>query len=196
MTTKYNIDDSHGISHSFDILHHTNNIFIEECKLNQNLKEQENIVLISSLLHDMCDKKYMNETDGIEEIKNFLKDTYCISDKEIDVIKTIIETMSYSKVAKNGFPQLNEYQTAYHIVREADLLCAYDVDRCMIYHLYKHNTDLEKAFLTAEQMFENRIFKHQEHGLILLTYTKNIIPMLENQAIMKLHSWKSILKIK
>ena len=37
---------------------------------------------------------------------------------------------------KNGFPDMGEYQTAYNIVREADLLCAYDFDRCMIYQMY------------------------------------------------------------
>ena len=29
--------------------------------------------------------------------------------------------MSYSKVKKSGFPDMNEFQTAYHIVRESDL---------------------------------------------------------------------------
>ena len=36
---------------------------------------------------------------------------------------------------------MGEYQTAYNVVREAALLCAYDFDRCMIYQMYIKNTN-------------------------------------------------------
>ena len=53
----------------------------------------------------------------------------------MDVIGDIIGSMSYSKVKKNGFPELGDYQTEYNIVREADLLAAYDIDRAIIYRI-------------------------------------------------------------
>ena len=78
----------------------------------------------------MCDKKYMDEKEGIKEIEKFLESK--LSDDEINIILSIITTMSYSTVKANGYPDLGFYQTAYHIVREADLLSAYNFDRCVI----------------------------------------------------------------
>ena len=68
-----------------------------------------------------------------------------IASEKLDIIFQIITTMSYSTVKKNGFPSLNEYQLAYHIVREADLLAAYDIDwfnpsATLIEH-YKYTND-------------------------------------------------------
>jgi len=195
MTQKHKIDDSHGISHSFNILHYTNHIYQDESLRNPQLREQENVIFIASLIHDMCDKKYMKEEEGMISIIDFLKKK--ISDEEIICIKTIIETMSYSKVIKNGFPELGEYQLAYHIVREADLLCAYDVDRCMIFHLFNSTeNNIENAFQTAEQLFDSRVFTHRENGLILLDYTKKMVPLLETQSIMRMNTWRQIMKIK
>jgi len=68
--------------------------------------------------------------------------------------------MSYSKVKKQGFPSLGKYQLAYHIVREADLLTAYDFDRCMIYHMSKNNSNVREAYYNAEELFHNRVLRH------------------------------------
>jgi hypothetical protein len=50
------------------------------------------------------------------------------------MVKFIISKMSYSKVKSNGFPCIGPFQTAYNIVREADLLSDYDFYRCIIYN--------------------------------------------------------------
>jgi len=191
MTSKYKIDDSHGISHSFDILHHTYELYREECEKNPELQNQEKIIYISALLHDVCDKKYMNEEQGMNEIIEFLSERD-LDSNEITIIRRIIETMSYSKVIKNGFPDLGEYQLAYHIVRESDLLCAYNVDRCIIFHLHNQTKNIEQAILNAETLFQERVFKHQENGLILLNYSKRMIPFLENQSMVRLERLKKI----
>jgi hypothetical protein len=196
MTKKYNIDDSHSITHSFDIFHYTNEIYTDELSKNPQLKKYEKIIFVSSLIHDMCDKKYMELEQGIKEVEDFLVNTETLSFDEIIMIRKIIETMSYSTVKKNGFPELGEYQMAYHIVREADLLCAYDVDRCIIFHLYNNtpNNNMKQAVQNADHLFTNRIFKHREHGLILLNYSNNIIPILERESIVKLGRWKNTIK--
>ena len=131
--SKYGIDESHDISHSMNILNYAYNIYETEIYINPGIKEQRNIILVSAILHDMCDKKYMNEEQGVENIKDFLQEK--INNEEINAIVKIMQTMSYSKVKKDGFPELGIYQKAYHIVREADLLCAYDFDRCVIYDM-------------------------------------------------------------
>jgi len=197
MTVKYNIDDSHGISHSFDILHFVNEIYDDECLKNPKLKEQENIIFISALLHDMCDKKYMKEDNGMREIQTFLEkldsSSGSLKPLEVEMIQTIIQTMSYSKVKKQGFPDLEEYQTAYHIVRESDLLCAYDVDRSMIFHLYNETKNMDSAYECALDLFYNRVFKHEEDNLILLDTTKRLIPELKAKSLFRLNSWKKII---
>jgi len=129
-SSKYNIDESHGLSHSMNVLNFAHNIYINELPDFPFLKEQERIIYTSAILHDMCDKKYMNENEGIYEIEEYLQEK--LDPIEIDLTKTIISTMSYSTVKKKGYPLLGTYQLAYHIVREADLLSAYDFDRCMI----------------------------------------------------------------
>lgn len=193
-SAKYNIDESHGLSHSMDVLHNAHKIYENEVPLNPYLLQQENIILTSAALHDMCDKKYMNEYEGIKLIEDFLKDK--LDNEEIEITKKIITTMSYSTVKKNGFPSLGVYQHAYHIVREADLLSAYDFDRCMIYNMNKSNSTIEYAFNDSYNLFQNRVLKHNKDGLLLTDYSIRKSHILENKAMTRIDQWRKILKIK
>ena len=191
LSKKYNIDESHGIKHSMDVLHYANNIFLSEKDKNPNLHSHQNIIYASALLHDMCDKKYVNEIDGIKEIEYFLKDK--LSNIEVDITKQIISRMSYSTVKKLGYPDLGEYQLAYHIVREADLLSAYDFDRCIIYNMYKLQGDFESAYIDSINLFDNRVFKHIDDNLFVTSYSKNIAPYLHSNSISRINSWKTLI---
>lgn len=188
---KYNIDESHGIGHSMDVLHFAHNIYENEVCTNPFLKKHENIIYVSAIIHDMCDKKYMNQDDGIFEIENFLQKKLPVND--IDVVKQIISTMSYSYVKKNGFPILGEYQHAYHIVREADLLSAYDFDRCMTYKLHL-NGDIDDAFEDSLDLFNNRVLQHNKDNLFLTDYSLLKSRELHLQSLQRIQSWKQILK--
>jgi hypothetical protein len=195
-TSKYSIDESHGIKHSMDILHFTSAIYQDEVQKQPLLKKHERLIYISAILHDMCDKKYVNENEGIANIENFLQEK--ISDEEISITKKIISTMSYSTVKKYGFPNLHEYQMAYHIVREADLLCAYDFDRCMIYSInqkYDKNkpVDMNDVFTDAELLFDNRMFKHMDDKLFVTDYSKSQALYLQSQALIRINSWKKLI---
>ena len=200
--SKYKIDESHGLSHSMEILTQANKIYENEVIKHPYIKNHEKIIYVSSVLHDMCDKKYMNQDDGIKDIDRFLytikDDNYSnyISPKESSVIKDIVSTMSYSTVKKKGFPNLGKYQMAYNIVREADLLCAYDFDRCMIYQMTQKNYDLIEAYNDSVNLFQNRMFKHNEDGLFLTDYTRNNYIVYENNAKLKINYWKKILSKK
>ena len=190
-SAKYNIDESHGLSHSMDVVHNAHKIYENEVPLNPYLLQQENIILTSAALHDMCDKKYMNEYEGIKLIEDFLKDK--LDNEEIEITKKIITTMSYSTVKKNGFPSLGMYQHAYHIVREADLLSAYDFDRCMIYNMNKSNSTIEYAFNDSYNLFQNRVLKHNKDGLLLTDYSIRKSQFLENKAMTRIDQWRKIL---
>lgn len=187
---KYNIDESHGIRHSMDVLHYAHNIYESEKTINPFLTNHQNIIYASALLHDMCDKKYVPENEGIKEIEIFLENELSI--KEIEITKQIISTMSYSTVKKVGYPNLEEYQLAYHIVREADLLAAYDFDRCLIYNIYKLNGNFDSAYLDAVKLFENRVFKHLDDNLFVTEYSKTIASQLHLNSISRINSWKKL----
>jgi hypothetical protein len=196
-TSKYSIDESHGIKHSMDILHFASDIYQDEIYKQPLLEKHERIIYVSAILHDMCDKKYVNENEGIANIEEFLQEK--ISEEEIDVTKEIISTMSYSTVKKYGFPNLHEYQMAYHIVREADLLCAYDFDRCMIYNInqkYDINkpVDINTIFTEAEILFDNRMFKHLDDKLFVTDYSKNQALYLQSQALIRIDGWRKLTK--
>jgi hypothetical protein len=159
------IDESHAIKHSMDVFNYAHKIFEVE-KINHcEIIGQERIIYTAALLHDMCDDKYTDVEQGLQEIKGLLTtNNYAIN--EIDIINTIISTMSYSKVKKNGFPDINsEYQLSYHIVREADLLTAYDIERCMVYGINKRDMDYTETFAAASYLYSIRMEKHIEDGL-------------------------------
>jgi len=116
------------------------------------------------------------------------------NDKEImDIATQIITTMSYSKVKVVGFPDLGDYQMAYHIVREADLLCAYDFDRSMIYHMRKNNCNLLEAYHNARNIFNERILRHNIDNLFVTEYSKRTSITLHLHSIKRLLSWNKLL---
>ena len=64
----------------------------------------------------MCDKKYMDEKTGSQEIFSYLKPR--IESRENLLINKIITTMSYGKVKKDGFPVFEnmDHYWAYHML--------------------------------------------------------------------------------
>jgi HD superfamily phosphodiesterase len=191
-TFKYNIDESHGISHSMNVLYYTNQIYQSLLPLHSKLHDQEIVIFTSALIHDMCDKKYIKENEGLQQIQSFL--TYKISKPEISAIEKIITTMSYSKVKKEGYPILDDYQIAYHIVREADLLSAYDIDRSIIYHLHKSPGNFIDSYKNARDLFDNRVLQHHNDDLFITDYSKKKGNELHHQALEKIKSWDQIIK--
>ena len=196
LTSKqYNIDSSHDITHSMNVLHYAHTIYEKEVELNPSIKDHIIIIYLAATLHDMCDSKYMNEMEGIINLEIFLKDKIKINESERKVITDIINTMSYSKVKENGFPDLGIYQSAYHIVREADLLSAYDFDRCLIYGLNSRDEEFKNTFQHAEKLFNDRVLRHAEDNLFTTEYAKMCYSELHFQAINRIKVWKRILDI-
>lgn len=168
---KYNIDESHSIKHSIEVMRFATEIYNSELESNPHLSSQKTIILASAILHDMCDHKYVpNESDAIFEIRAFMSGH--LIPYEMDAIVSIITTMSYSKVKKNGYPDLGEYQLAYHIVREADLLIAYDMDRCIIFGMFVNNLDYTTALARATELYNIRVMNYRNDGLFVTEYSK------------------------
>ena len=177
----YNFDESHALKHSMDVYNFANKIYESEKELNPFLENQKEIIYVSAIIHDMCDKKYMSEIDGIKMIKTYLSNYMSL--QNIEVISNIILTMSYSKVKLNGYPDIGEYQLAYHIVREADLLSSYDINRSIIYSMYKeNNNDYDKALQSSIDLFDTRISKYIDNDLFITNYSKNEALILHKNA--------------
>jgi hypothetical protein len=141
----------------------------------------------------MCDKKYMDEKDGIIRYKNHLSNL--MSSSDLEIMGKIIGTMSYSKVKTNGYPDLGEYQLAYDIVREADLLSAYDIDRCIMYSMYKESVEYSEGLKRALELFDNRVFRMRQDHLFKTEYSRRESLKLHKKAKNDVESLKNILDI-
>ena len=177
---KFNIDESHSLKHSMEVYNFALRIYESELLMNAYLEEQKDIIVLAAILHDTIDKKYVDEGDGIEEIRKYLNGL--VTPEKLNVIFQIITTMSYSTVKKNGFPLLGDYQLAYHIVREADLLAAYDIDRCIMYSMYTKNANYSEALDAAILLFDHRVLKHRKDRLFVTNYSKKLSVKLHKKA--------------
>jgi len=184
-----NIDESHGLGHSFNVLHHAHEIFTHSVDKYPFLKEQEPIIYTSCILHDMCDKKYMNATHGVKDINTFLQ--IRMNPTDIATVENIVNTMSYSYVKKFGYPELGKYQMAYHVVREADLLSAYDVNRAIIYEIY-NNLTVDASIQDSYNLFDNRVLKYKDDNLFITDYSKEKSAEMEKDAMKQIEAWKKI----
>lgn len=192
--TEYEIDESHGMKHALDVYKYSRKLVSSECDNNPYLLQQQNVIYTAALLHDTCDKKYMEEEEGILNIQTFLNSTQCYTDEETAIIIKIIQTMSYSKVKIHGFPKLGIYQKAYHIVRESDLLTAYDFDRGLLYTINSYKIEYKTAFELAHDLYKQRMAKHITDGLITSKYglEEGARLLIENQE--NIESIKNMLK--
>ena len=196
ITSKYNIDESHGLGHSMRVFQFTEEIVKYEPFYIANpfvLEEHRPIIQTAAILHDTCDKKYREEADGLTEIRDFLLPM--IPPSQITVILSIIETMSYSKIKARGMPDLGKYQTAFDVVREADLLDAYDFDRSMIYHMLRNGKTVDVAYKDAEDLFATRVFKHADDGYLTTKYALETHPRLTQSAMVRMNNWRRTLSI-
>jgi HD superfamily phosphodiesterase len=190
----YNIDESHGITHSMDVFLKADEIYRHEVSNYPYLEKQKHIIDTAAIIHDMCDTKYMNKVEGISRIRYFLNDKLPLDD--IDAVTDIISKMSYSYVREFGYPNLKKYQMAYHIVREADLLAAYNIDRSIIYDMEVNKLELNIAFKNSEHLFERRMGKYREDNLFITDYSKSLSTVLEKECIERIDSWKRAIKEK
>lgn len=136
----------------------------------------------------------MDEKEGIARFQLHLSNF--MEPNELEAMGNIIETMSYSKVKLNGYPNLGKYQLAYHIVREADLLSAYDIDRCIMYAMYRNNKKYSEALIEALELFDNRVLKMRQDKLFETGFSKKESIKLQLKAMKDVESLKNNLLIK
>ena len=190
-TQRFKIDESHALKHSLEVFHYANEIYNHQVVMYPYLEKQKDIIFTSAILHDMCDKKYMDQENGIAMIKHHMKEV--MIEEDLVVVGKILSTMSYSTVKKNGYPELGDYQLAYHIVREADLLAAYDLDRCLIYSLICEKLDYLRALQRVVEITNERILTYRKDKLFLTNYSKVLSSILHRRAVKKVALLENIL---
>jgi hypothetical protein len=190
---EYNIDESHALKHSMEVFNHANSIYENELLKNPQLENHRDIIYLASIVHDMCDKKYMSEDIGIKNMNDYMK--YYITCDDLKITSDIIKTMSYSTVKQNGYPDFKEYQTAYHIVREADLLAAYDLDRCIIYRMMRDKFNYSDALIESKNLFESRILNYRKDKLFITNYSKNKSMLLHKKALKDVEKLNTLINV-
>jgi len=187
----YHIDESHALKHSMEVYQFAKQIYESELIIKPYIENHKEIIYMAAIGHDMCDKKYMDEKEGIIKYQTYLSGY--MSSSDLEIVGKIIGTMSYSKVKANGYPKLGEYQLAYHIVREADLLAAYDIDRCIMYTMYRDNCSYSKALQEALNLFDYRVFRMRQDRLFKTKYSKKESLKLHKKAIKSVNTLSEIL---
>ena len=84
----YKIDESHALKHSMEVYGFAKRIYESEVKNNPQLEQQREIIYMAAIGHDMCDKKYMDEKEGIHRYKIYL--TSYMSSADLEIMEKII----------------------------------------------------------------------------------------------------------
>ena len=195
VSKRYDIDESHSLGHSMRVLQFSDQIAREESRWTRNptlFVEQRPVIQAAAILHDTCDKKYREEAPALLEVEQLLSPWMCAD--ELNATIHIIKHMSYSKVSKTGMPDMGEYQTAFNVVREADLLDAYDFDRSMIYHMQKNDKNVSCAYEDACDLFYKRVLRHKDHGMLFTKFAIGEHDILSQKAITRMFHWRRVLK--
>ena len=168
MSIAYEIDESHAMKHAMEVLSYTMQSFQFHQVQHPYLLPQQRVLYAAAVVHDMCDKKYVDESVGLYRIHQHLGNY--LTPEEFNHLSTIITTISYSTVRTHGFPQLNDWQLGYHIVREADLLASYDLHRCILYGIYKEKLAYSQALIRATTLYTNRVLRYIGDGMFITAF--------------------------
>jgi len=189
---EHGIDDSHGLIHSKATVMWAKLLLdsFEDVSA-----EERKFALYGAALHDMCDSKYMDVSAGQAQIRSWLLDSAGgWSVEDADALIGVIGTTSYSKLKKacvvgeDGkvvivYPEHGKWQRAYHIIRHADLLDAYIVERCMLYNEHIYPTmSAEESWARVIRIFDDRVFKYVSDGWLFYPAALALVPELEAAA--------------
>jgi hypothetical protein len=182
-----NIDESHGYKHSVGTMFRAQAIIDT---IRTITSEERKMILYCAALHDLCDSKYTDVSIASLKIRVWLIWEDDWNTRDADALIHIITTMSYSKLKKlkeeNGvhtYPNHGKWQRAYHIARQADILESFIVARCVLYnmHVYPEKSD-DEHWATANQLFQERVFRYVSGGWITIPGALAMVPHLEADA--------------
>lgn len=110
------------------------------------------VVIFSSFVHDVCDRKYIDPEEGKKKIERFLGENGLCSKDEVDDILLIIDNMSFSKEVKQGYPEhlREDLKLLRDIVSDSDKIDALGErgkDRCIEVSKKFHPNESHEVYL-------------------------------------------------
>jgi hypothetical protein len=179
------IDNSHNHHHSKEVLFWSKKI-IERLPFKF---PQKDILMIGqcAILHDLIDSKYTNFSKEVEEHLNLYHNEF-----DVYFMMKIMKTMSYSKIVtpeKINYPTwivYSKYFSAYHVVREADLLASYNIARMIEYRQNIGNYTDEEIRTETIKLYNNRMATLIKRHLFFYDTTVYLAQSLNEIATLKL----------
>ena len=177
------IDSSHDASHMARVADLTAEL---NHRCGRTVTDSEKrVMMLSAFTHDLCDRKYIDVDTGLQTISSWLS-TLGLRQEEKEAVVKIITTMSYSKVTKFGYPtDLGEFLLAYHHTRVADLIDAYDIDRCYAYQTHAHpDMDEREKWLAVIRLFESRVLTQKDQYIMpVCPYAADLVELRHTAAV-------------
>lgn len=109
-------DDTHDFNHVVKVCENAFKILNDI-----HLSYDQDIIIYSAILHDVCDHKYPNSI-SVEVRDNFIIESLGI--EKARKVKLIIDNVSYSKESKGLCDKIEDEDTAFYldVIRDADRL--------------------------------------------------------------------------
>lgn len=140
-------------------------------------QDEKDVMVLAAFTHDLCDHKYIDVCTGLNIVDRWLAQLP-ISEDQRRAVCRIISTMSYSKVKVAGYPtDLGKWTLAYHHTRIADLIDAYDIERCYAYQSHKHpDMSEEDKWRAVIELFERRVLTQKDEFILpIAPYAATIV---------------------
>ena len=175
-----NRDKSHDWNHVINV---KNNALMIIDNLNNELSDLDiNIILISSIAHDIWDHKYSKDIEKTNKLKDefiTILSSYNYTNTTINDIIKIIDNISFAKEFKlrnSGSSLILPESINYlrNIVSDADKLEALGIEgikRMIDYRIYSHN---ENIIEDIKEHYENKLSKLIKDNYIKLEFSRKI----------------------
>jgi hypothetical protein len=186
------IDSSHDEHHMARVARMTERLNVASGR--EIGQDEKDVMILAAFTHDLCDHKYTDVATGLAQIETWLK-SQPISEDQRRAVCRIISTMSYSKVKVHGYPtDLGKWELAYHHTRIADLIDAYDIDRCYKYQSHKH-PDMSEAekWRAVIGVFERRVLTQKDEFILpVAPYAASIVEPRHEMASWGISEFKKL----
>jgi len=188
---KHNYDSSHDINHARRVAEYAYMV-IEKGKYQETIPIP--LTIISAFLHDLVDKKYVSSGD---ELVASLRDLFAPA--EMTIILLIIDNISFSKRAARrarGLPMIDiagvisesstigvtlfvalQIQLMAEIVCDADMLDAYDAQRCIDYGVNRLKLSADVLDHHVKKILCDRVLKYKDEYFNTAAAREICLPM-------------------
>lgn len=181
---EYNFDSSHDMEHFVNVFYYVSYLISQGERYSlpwcgdhpDGKKRSRRIVLQAAFLHDLIDRKYVDEKDAIIRLRReFIDQNYPDADM-IDVID-IITHMSFSKRKERrnqGKEDFKSKSDALAIVCDADILDAYRPERVIAYQNSKYPNDPETARKWSKTILVKRVLRYLPENYLFTATARKI----------------------